>query len=220
MSSLSKRGRPAYPDLLTPVEWRVVDGIRHGMSGRQIARGRGVSPDAVKYHVRNVLAKLQLESREDLRRWPGVPAASALGRKEQATTMNDSLSLGPIGQISLEVEDVDRAVEFYKTALGMTHLYSFPSPVGTLAFFDCGGTRLFLSHHEDGQAGGSSVLYFRVDDILGAHRTLESRGVTFDGAPHMIHRHEDGTEEWMAFFKDSEDNLLALMSQVRPPASA
>lgn len=215
MSKLSKRGRPAHPDILTPAEWRTVDAIRHGMSNRLIARGRAVSVDAVKFHVANVLAKLQLPDRKALRRWPGVPLHSALAGR-RSSSMNESLHLGPIGQISLEVDDVDRATEWYQSKLGMTHLYSFPSPVGTLAFFDCGGTRLFMSHHEDGHVGGNSVLYFRVDDIHAAHGTMELRGVQFDGAPHMIHRHEDGTEEWMAFFKDCEDNLLALMSQVRP----
>jgi predicted enzyme related to lactoylglutathione lyase len=187
------------------------------MSNRLIARGRRVSVDAVKFHVGNVLAKLELGDRRQLRRWPGIPADSAL-RGRRSTEMNDSVSLGPIGQISLEVQDVDRATEWYKTTLGMTHLYSFPSPVGTLSFFDCGGTRLFMSHHEDGHVTDNSVLYFRVDDIHATHTVLQSRGVQFDGAPHMIHRHEDGTEEWMAFFKDCEDNLLALMSQAKPAA--
>ena len=215
MGHLDKRGRPPHSDVLTPAEWRTLDAVRHGMSNRLIARGRGVSVDAVKYHVGNVLAKLQLSDRRQLRRWTGVPANSAL-KGRRSTTMSDAVSLGPIGQISLEVQDVNRATEWYKTKLGMKHLYSFPSPVGTLSFFDCGGTRLFLSHHEGGRAMGNSVLYFRVDDIHAAHETLLSRGVEFHGAPHMIHQHEDGTEEWMAFFKDGEDNPLALMSQAKP----
>jgi DNA-binding CsgD family transcriptional regulator len=164
MGHLNKRGRPPHPDVLTPAEWRTVDAIRHGMSNRMIARGRAVSVDAVKFHVGNVLSKLRLDGRRELRRWPGVPAHSAL-RGRRTIAMNDAVNLGPIGQISLEVEDVDRATEWYKSTLGMTHLYSFPSPVGTLSFFDCGGTRLFMSHHEDGHVMGNSVLYFRVDDI-------------------------------------------------------
>jgi methylmalonyl-CoA/ethylmalonyl-CoA epimerase len=31
----------------------------------------------------------------------------------------------------------------------------------------------------------------------------------------MIHRHEDGTEEWMAFFEDDDARPLAIMTQVR-----
>jgi len=30
----------------------------------------------------------------------------------------------------------------------------------------------------------------------------------------MIHKHADGTEEWMAFFKDPDGRPLAIMSQV------
>ncbi len=122
------------------------------------------------------------------------------------------LSIGPIGQISREVKDVKAAEAWFRDVLGLTHLYTF----GDLAFFDCGGTRLFLTHHGDGASAGHSILYFRVPDIATAHEQLAGRGVVFRGAPHLIHRHEDGTEEWMAFFDDMDGELLALMSQVRP----
>jgi predicted enzyme related to lactoylglutathione lyase len=94
--------------------------------------------------------------------------------------------------------------------LGLPHLFTF----GKLAFFDCGGTRLFLSA-EGEQPTAESILYLRVADIAAAHAELRARGVDFTGAPHMIHRHADGTEEWMAFFKDPEGRPLALMSQVK-----
>src|SRR5437762_1713387 len=124
------------------------------------------------------------------------------------------LALGPIGQIAREVNDVARAEAWYRDVLGLAHLYTFPSPIGDLAFFDCGGTRLFLSHPESGGAPGEqSVLYFRVADIEGAHIELSSRGVEFIDAPHMIFRHDDGTEEWMAFFKDPDGGTLGLMEQ-------
>ena len=81
--------------------------------------------------------------------------------------------------------------------LGLPHLYTF----GTLAFFDCGGTRLMLAQ-EKGGAAKESILYLRVADIAATHDALKQRGVRFTHAPHMIHRHADGTEEWMAFFED------------------
>jgi catechol 2,3-dioxygenase-like lactoylglutathione lyase family enzyme len=120
--------------------------------------------------------------------------------------------LGPIGQISRQVRDIGAAVAWYRDVLGLPHLFTF----GTLAFFDCQGTRLFLSEgdREIGEPGGDSVLYFRTDDIEATYRQLFERGVTFKGAPHMIHRHESGVEEWMAFFEDVDGKLLALMSQV------
>ena len=91
--------------------------------------------------------------------------------------------------------------------LGLPHLYTF----GTLAFFDCGGTRLMLS--QEGGAAKESILYLRVADIAAAHELLAARGVKFTHAPHMIHRHADGTEEWMAFFEDPDGRPLAIMAR-------
>lgn len=124
-----------------------------------------------------------------------------------------SIQLGSIGQISRSVRDITQAEHWYGTVLGLPHLFTF----GTLAFFDCGGVRLFLSQQEQ-PAAGESILYFRVTDINRAHEDLKSRGVEFTDAPHMIHRHADGTEEWMAFFKDPEGRPLAIMAQVRATA--
>ena len=127
--------------------------------------------------------------------------------------MTQSNALGSIGQISRQVRDIGTAVTWYRDVLGLPHLFTF----GTLAFFDCGGVRLYLQEgqKEVGESG-DSTLYFRVDDIQGAHRRLSERGVTFLGAPHLIHRHESGVEEWMAFFEDLDGKVLALMSQVQP----
>lgn len=124
-----------------------------------------------------------------------------------------SFALGSIGQVSRRVRDITIAVPWYRDVLGLTHLFT----AGTLAFFDCGGVRLFLASGDEG-AGESadSILYFRVTDIHRAHAELTSRGVTFRGAPHMIHRHPSGIEEWMAFFDDVDGKPLAVMSQVAP----
>lgn len=73
-----------------------------------------------------------------------------------------------------------------------------------------------LSQPEDGAWRPGSLLYLRVPDIEAAHGALVERGVTFEAAPHLIHRHADGTEEWMAFFRDPDENQLALMAQVVP----
>ena len=108
--------------------------------------------------------------------------------------------------------DVEAARRWYGETLGLAHLYSF----GNLAFFDCGGVRLFLSEGDGGPA--ESILYFRVPDVRAAHAQLAAKGVEFTHAPHMIHRHDDGTEEWMAFFKDNEGRPLAIMAQVRAVA--
>ena len=207
---MAQRGRPPHPDILTPAEWRMVEMIRHGMTGPDIARRAGVSTDAVKFHVANILAKLGLPSRVALRHWTGIRRDSALYAKEKR--MDDSKAmLGPMGQISRHVKDIDAARHFFGELLGLPHLYSF----GDLAFFDCGGVRLFLSQAE-GSGESESILYFRVQDIRLVHIALASQGIEFVDAPHMIHRHEDGTEEWMAFFRDNEGRHLALMAQVAP----
>lgn len=122
--------------------------------------------------------------------------------------------LGEIGQIARTANDIEQAQHWYGKVLGLPHLFTF----GKLAFFDCGGTRLLLTQN-DQQAVMESILYWRVDNIIVAHEDLKARGVEFIGAPHLIHTHADGTEEWMAFFKDPEGRPLALMSQVRPDSS-
>ena len=123
--------------------------------------------------------------------------------------MDQTTSIGPIGQIARSVRDIAAAQHWYGDILGLKHLFTF----GNLAFFDCGGTRLMLSAGDGGPA--ESILYFRVDDVRTTHTELSARGVVFTNAPHMIHRHADGTEEWMAFFKDNEDRPLGIMAQIR-----
>lgn len=201
----TRRGRPPHDDILTPAEWAIADAVRHGMSNAQIAARRGISRDAVKFHLGNIVGKLGLADRTALRQLTAVPNDSPLRRR---TTMSEKPALGPLGQISRMVRDIEEAKDFYGNLLGLPHLYTF----GDMAFFDLGGTRLYL--HQKSGPGPESVLYFRVADIVGAHRDLTARGVAFTGAPHRVHRHADGTEEWMAFFTDPEGRPLALIAQV------
>jgi methylmalonyl-CoA/ethylmalonyl-CoA epimerase len=119
--------------------------------------------------------------------------------------------LSAIGQIAMRARDIPRATAFYRDTLGLPHLFT----LGNLAFFDCGGVRLLLDIPEDKEFDHpGSVLYFKVPDIRGAHAALAARGVSFIREPHLIARMPDH-ELWMAFFRDSEDNVLALMSEVR-----
>lgn len=121
--------------------------------------------------------------------------------------------LSRIHQISMRAHDVDRAVRFYRDALGLTFL--FAAPPG-LAFFDCDGVRLMLSSPEPGFDHPGSVLYFAAEDIRQMHDTLAARGVAFRTAPHRIATLPD-REVWLADFEDSEGNVLALMSEPRLP---
>lgn len=124
--------------------------------------------------------------------------------------MATPLTLGPLGQISRSVRNIDQSIEWYENKLGLKHLYTY----GKLSFFDCGGTRLFLE--ENAEPSSESVLYLRVPDIDAAYEQLRARGISFTSAPHLIHRHGDGMEEWMAFFEDLEGRALAIMCQVKP----
>lgn len=208
MASGKRRGRPRHDDILTPTEWRIAHSVQHGMTSRQIAKRKGISPDGVKFHVENVLSKLGLPNRKALRSWFQPPKGSALLRQARAT-MNDVM-LGAIAQISRSVGDIKRAEQWYREVLGLQHLYTF----GNMAFFDCGGTRLMLTQQESTPTT-ESILYFRVSDIAQAHERMKAQAIEFINAPHMIHRHADGTEEWMAFFKDPEGRPMAIMAQAK-----
>jgi len=124
-----------------------------------------------------------------------------------------SFALSDIGQVAVTVSDLDRAVGFYRDVLRLPHL--FRAPPG-LAFFACGGLRLMLSRPETPSGERfSAALYFKVADIELAHTALAERGVLFEAKPHLVARMPDH-ELWMAFFRDPDRNLLALMCEKRP----
>ncbi len=130
---------------------------------------------------------------------------------ERPQPAEPAVRLSSIGQIAVRATDVARAEAFYRDVLGMEHLFSAPPG---LAFFRCGAVRLMLSAPEGPDLDHpGSLLYYRVDDVPAAHEALKAKGVRFEGEPHVVHRTDDH-ELWMAFFRDSEDNLLALMAEV------
>jgi DNA-binding CsgD family transcriptional regulator/catechol 2,3-dioxygenase-like lactoylglutathione lyase family enzyme len=196
-------GRPPHDDQLTPAEWAVVEFVRHGLTNRATAELQGVTMDAVKFHVANALAKLGLANRGELRRWDGVRRDSALAGKD-----GSRMDAQPptIGQVARTVSDIAVSEAWYRDVLGLPHLFTF----GELAFFDGGTTRLYL---QQGEAKPESILYFSVADIHAAHTALAARGAAFVSAPHMIHRHADGSEEWLAFFDDPDGRPLALIAR-------
>jgi DNA-binding CsgD family transcriptional regulator/catechol 2,3-dioxygenase-like lactoylglutathione lyase family enzyme len=211
--TVHRPGRPRHDDVLTPAEWKVAELVRHGMTNRRIAERMGVSLDAVKFHVGNVLGKLGFAGREELRGWDGVAKGTALDRMRRstmdATTTDDGYMM--LGQVARTVKSAEDSRAWYRDTLGLPELYAYPG----LAFFDLGGVRLMLTEEDGGAGGSGSILYLRVPDVHSARDELEARGVKFTHAPHLIHRHDDGTEEWMAFFEDDEGRPLALMTQVR-----
>src|SRR5262245_34442522 len=122
-----------------------------------------------------------------------------------------TIAVSQLGQISMPIRDVETAEAFYGGKLGLRKLYRF----GNLSFYDAAGVRLFLDGVREGGrpfAPSASVLYFRTPDIRLTRRELEGRGVRFDDEPHLIAAMEDH-DLWMTFFRDPDDNVLALMME-------
>lgn len=128
------------------------------------------------------------------------------------TTAAAGIGISRVGQIAVNAHDVERAATFYQDVLGLKLL--FRAGPG-LAFFDCGGLRLMLTRPEKPEFDHlSSILYFAVPDIQAAHARMKEKGVHFEDEPHMIAKMPDH-DLWMVFFRDSEGNLMGLMSEVR-----
>jgi methylmalonyl-CoA/ethylmalonyl-CoA epimerase len=122
------------------------------------------------------------------------------------------LHLSQIGQIAINVHQLDRAVAFYRDTLGMKFL--FQAPPG-LAFFDCGGVRLMLAKPERPELDHpASPLYYRVNGIQAAADALKKQGIAFEEGPKLIAKMPDH-DLWMAFFRDTEGNPVVLMDEVR-----
>ena len=127
-------------------------------------------------------------------------------------TTATGIGIARIGQIAVNAQDVERAAAFYENVLGLKLL--FKAGPG-LAFFDCGGVRLMLTKPEKPEHDHpSSILYFAVPDIQAAHAKMKDHGVKFEDEPHLIAKMPDH-DLWMTFFRDSENNLLGLMSEVK-----
>jgi methylmalonyl-CoA/ethylmalonyl-CoA epimerase len=119
-------------------------------------------------------------------------------------------ALSVVGQIAIRALDTPRAVTFYRDVLRLPLLFEAPP----LAFFAAGPTRLMLGPAEAPYDHPSSILYFSVAGIHAVHGDLASRGVVFASEPHVVHRASD-YELWIAIFRDSEGNPLALMEERR-----
>ena len=121
--------------------------------------------------------------------------------------------LESVGQIAINVKDTARARAFYRDVLGLKHLFDAgPS----LAFFQCGGVRLMLSPPSKPEHDNpGSIIYYKVTDLAATHAAMAAKGAAFEQAPHLVATMPDH-ELWMAFLRDSEGNLLALMEEKRP----
>jgi methylmalonyl-CoA/ethylmalonyl-CoA epimerase len=137
------------------------------------------------------------------------------GSNEGDILLSAPIPIGPtlnqIGQISVNVKDLDRAIAFYRDILGMTFLFQAPP---NMAFFDCGGIRIMLGIADRPDLDHpASIIYYKVDDIERIYETFKARGVEFIVKPHLV-APMPTYDLWLADFKDSEGNFVALMSEV------
>jgi len=131
--------------------------------------------------------------------------------------MADAPVIDGIGQIHITVDDLARSVAFYRDVLGLSLLFQVPEQ--QMAFFACGGVRLYLGRAERDEFRSRPLIYYRVRAIQEAYELLASRGVQFDGAPRVVHR-TAASELWLAGFQDPDGTQAVLMSEVTPGAGA
>jgi predicted enzyme related to lactoylglutathione lyase len=125
--------------------------------------------------------------------------------------MSQELRIDAIGQIHVTVEDLGRAVAFYRDVLGLRLLFEVPQQ--QMAFFDCGGVRLYLGRPSSPEFESHPLIYYRVEGLEGVCSELERRGVTLTSRPHVVHEAEE-TTLWMAGLDDGEGNQVLLMEEV------
>ena len=122
------------------------------------------------------------------------------------------MRLTRIHQIAARATDLAETRRFYEEVLRARYIVTYDPP--GLLFFDFSGVRLLFEREAT-----PATLYFWVDDIDAAYADLKERGVQFVDEPHLIHRDTDGTfdnpdtEEWMAFFQDPGENIIAITSR-------
>lgn len=132
----------------------------------------------------------------------------------QSHTPESIVHLEKIGQIALTVTNLARARDFYEHTLGMRFLFD----AGPMIFFQCGDIRFALGAENAATPRGGTILYFLVEDLPAVHAHLASANVEFVQTPHLVARMPDH-DLWLAFFRDPDQNVIGLMSEVRQLAA-
>jgi predicted enzyme related to lactoylglutathione lyase len=108
--------------------------------------------------------------------------------------------------VSVPTEDLERAVEFYGTMLGLPR--SMYKPERNFAEFETGAVTLSVVDPQRMGIGefrpNANHLALHVEDVAAARATLEERGVSFMGDTF------DTGVCHMAFFADPDGNMLML----------
>ncbi|WP_299008052.1 LuxR C-terminal-related transcriptional regulator [uncultured Caulobacter sp.] len=187
MNGNRKRGRPAYPDILTPGEWRVAKAARFGMTNRQIAERFEIGVEAVKFHLSNILLKLSMDRRQDLVTWPGMPAAdraiAEADMEEPTRSGSDGKPLIPPGFTRvfpyLFVENARDYLRFLDEGLNgeIIDIHAAPNGVVLNAHIRFGDTTIMVSQAQGDQPKSQATMYLYVQD---AEEAME-RGVAAGG---------------------------------------
>lgn len=219
MSSPFERvGRPRHHDVLTPAEWEVLAGVRDGLGNREIAERRGCDLETVRFHLRNLRRKLAVQSRDELRSFPGRPAP-AIREASEGRTRRRIREQIPL----IETGDMRAALDFYVGALGFEIISRWPdAELPGWAALGSGGARLMLRlFHPDRKAdprpgAGTVTLSLYVEGVDAFRRDLVSAGHAcgplkrlFYGAREFSLQDPDGNEIALVEFAASEPGYLA-----------
>lgn len=118
--------------------------------------------------------------------------------------------MNTLGQIGIQIENVEAVEDFYKNKVGLKHLFNVP---GRMTFFDCGGVRLMFAIREPGEERrNNSILYFKVTGLEKKTDELAGKGVIFIEKPHLVAPMPDH-DLWMSVFRDVEGNAVGLMEE-------
>lgn len=221
-------GRPRHPDVLTPAEWEVLAGVRDGLSNREIAERRSCDLETIRFHLRNVRRKLAVKSRDELRAFPGRPAAS-IERASEARRGHRIREQIPL----IHVPDMLRSLDFYVGVLGFEVVSRWPDderPPGWVAL-GAGGARLMLRvghprrRIDHRHKPGTVVLNFYVEGLDAIRQRLIEAGhecgtieSLFYGAREFYVRDPDGNELTLVEFPSSEPGYMATARTKRAAA--
>ena len=209
-------GRPRHADVLTPAEWEVLAGVRDGLSNREIAEQRGCDLETVRFHLRNVRKKLHVQGRDELRAFPGRPAADIRDAPARARRVREQIPL-------VSVSDMRRSLAFYVDALGFEVVSRWPDedPPGWAAL-GSGGARLMLrTGHarrrvDPSHTNGPVTLSLYVEGLDAFREDLQRAGLRcgnverlFYGAREFYLRDPDGNEIAFVEFAASDPVYLS-----------
>jgi predicted enzyme related to lactoylglutathione lyase len=113
------------------------------------------------------------------------------------------MTVGDVDHVWFWVSDMDRAVRFYRDALGLDMRMRHED---TWAEFEAGGIRIGLHGAGEGPAPRGGTAVFRVQDLDLAKASLEERGVVFED-----HLGEVPGYARYASFADPDGNSMQLI---------